>query len=199
MPIRPFFNERAILRLRMRRLVLIMLVLGLSLPAAALALRELPGDGTLVVDNARGVVTVRARGGIIGRFDSGRVTIVDPIQGDGGVPVVYGWERETVLGPRTTRYEGEDVRFRLIGGTYRVTVQATGMDISAVGRGSATVDGTGFSDQLGRYQINGGIWQPMPDGSTALALGRGTAATTTTTPSQARDKDKPQGPGGQHG
>jgi hypothetical protein len=200
MPIRPFFNGRAILRLPMRRLVLIMLVLGLSAPAAALALRELPGDGTLVVDNARGVVTVRARGGIIGRFDQGRVTIVDPILGDGGVPFVYGYDRVNVLGPHTTVYIGEDIRFRLIGGAYRVTVQGFGMDISAVGRGSATVDGSGFSDQPGRYQINGGTWQPMPDESTSLTLGRGTTTTTTTTQlGQDPHKEKPQGPGGQHG
>src|SRR4051795_9127972 len=114
MPIRPFFNERAILRLPMRRLVLILLVLGLSVPAVALAVRDLPGDGTLVVDNARGIVTVRARGGIIGRFDQGRVTIVDPVLGDGGAPFVYGAERVSVLGPHTTMYVGEDVRFRLI-------------------------------------------------------------------------------------
>ena len=42
----------------MRRLVLIVLAIGLGLPAGALAVRELPGDGTLVVDNARGVVVV---------------------------------------------------------------------------------------------------------------------------------------------
>jgi len=42
----------------MRRLVLILLVIGLGVPAGALAVRELPGDGSLVVDNAR----VMARG-----------------------------------------------------------------------------------------------------------------------------------------
>jgi len=40
----------------MRRLVLILLVIGLGVPAGALAVRELPGDGSLVVDNARGLV-----------------------------------------------------------------------------------------------------------------------------------------------
>jgi|SRR5689334_182952 hypothetical protein len=196
MPIRPFFKERAILRLPMRRLVLILLVLGLSVPAVALGVRDLPGDGTLVVDNARGTVTVRARGGIIGRFDQGRVTIVDPILGDGGVPAVYGYDRINVLGPHTTVYVGEDIRFRLIGGAYRVTVQGSGMDISAVGRGVAILDGSGFSDQPGRFQVNGGTWQPMPDGSSTLTLGRA-ASTTTTTPSE-RDKGKSQVPPGGH-
>ena len=67
----------------MRRLVLIVLAIGLGLPAGASAVQEVPGDGTLVVDNARGLVVVRARGGIIGRFDSGRLIADDPVEGDG--------------------------------------------------------------------------------------------------------------------
>ena len=63
----------------MPRLLLILLLIGLAVPAGALAVKELPGDGSLVVDNARGLVTIRARGGIIGRFDSGRIVIEDPV------------------------------------------------------------------------------------------------------------------------
>jgi len=176
----------------MRRLVFILLAVGLAAPAAALAVRDLPGDGTLVVDNARGVATVRARGGIIGRFDSGQVTIVDPIQGDGGLPFVYGAEKIRELSPTTTLYIGEDVRFRLIGGQYRVTVNGYGVDISAVGRGTVLLDGSGFSEQPGRFQVNGGSWQPMPDAPTRYTLGQALLPT-------GQDKDKPQGPGGPHG
>ena len=192
MAIRPFFKGRAILTGPMRRLVFILLAVGLAAPAAALAVKDLPGDGTLVVDNARGVVTVRARGGIIGRFDSGQVTIVDPIDGDGTGPIVYGAEKIRDVGPRTTLYIGEDVRFRLIGGQYRVTVNGYGVDISAVGRGSALLDGSGFSEQPGRFQVNGGTWQPMPDEPTRYTLGQ-------TTLSSGQDKEKPQGPVGPHG
>jgi hypothetical protein len=182
----------------MRRLVLILLAFGLAAPAVALAVRELPGDGTLVVDNARGVITVRARGGIIGRFDSGRLVVDDPVEGDGSGPFVYGAERIRELGPHTTLYIGEDVRFRLIGGLYRVTVNAVGVDVSAVGRGSVVLDGSGFAEQPGRYQINGGTWQPMPDESTSLTLGRGVSPANQGQ-GQDKDKEKPQGPGGQHG
>ena len=181
----------------MRRLVLILLVFGLAVPAAAWAVRELPGDGTVVVDNARGMVTVRARGGIIGRFDSGRLVVEDPVEGDGR-PFVYGAERIRELGPHTTLYIGEDVRFRLIGGAYRVTVYAVGIDVSAVGRGSVVLDGTGFAEQPGRYQINGGSWQPMPDASTSLTLGRGSSAASQGQQGQ-QGQERPQGPGGQHG
>ena len=176
----------------MRRLVPILLVLLLALPASAWALHALPGDGTLVVDNGRGQVTVRARGGIIGRFDSGRLVVDDPIEGDGSGPIVYGADRIRELGPRTWLYIGEDIRFRLIGGSYRISVNAYGMDISAVGRGTVTLDGSGFTDQPGRFQVNGGTWQPMPDDVARYTLGVGTQSTTTTT-------EKPPGPVVPHG
>jgi hypothetical protein len=178
----------------MRRLLLILLVIGLAAPAGALAVKELPGDGSLVVDNARGLVTIRARGGIIGRFDSGRIVIEDPVDGDGSGPFVYGADRIRELGPRTFLYIGEDVRFRLIGGAYRVTINATGMDISAVGRGTVTLDGSLFSEQPGRFQINGGSWQPMPDEATRFSLGGGGLL-----PSADKDKEKPSGPPSPHG
>jgi hypothetical protein len=182
----------------MRRLVLILLALGLAAPAVALAVMELPGDGTLVVDNARGIITVRARGGIIGRFDSGRLVIEDPVEGDSnGPPRVYGAERIRELGPTTTLYIGEDIRFRLIGGAYRVTVNAVGADVSAVGRGTVLLDGSGFAEQPGRYSLNGGPWQAMPDEPTTKSLAQTPASQAQ---GQAQDKkDKGSGSGGPHG
>jgi hypothetical protein len=171
----------------MRRLVFMVLAVGLGLPAAASAVQELPGDGSLVVDNARGFVTVRARGGIIGRFDSGRLVVDDPVEGDGSGPIVYGADRIRELGPKTTLYIGEDIRFRLIGGSYRVSVNAYGMDISAVGRGTAMLDGSGFAEQPGRFQVNGGPWQPMPDDAAQYTLG----ASSQQRPS---GQERPQGP-----
>ena len=181
----------------MRRLVFILLAIGLGLPAAAFAVRELPGDGSLVVDNARGVVVINGRGGIIGRFDSGYVRIFDPSEIDGGLPAVYGADKFRQLGPHTTLYIGEDVRFRLIGGAYRVTVQALGMDISAVGKGSATLDGSGFSEQPGRFQINGSGWQPMPDTATRYTLGTGPVSAPVAAPDKGSDKPGPSIPHGQ--
>ena len=155
----------------MRRFVPILLVLTLVLPAAAWAVHTAPGDGTLVVDNGRGQVIIRARGGIIGRFDSGRLTVEDPVEGDGSGPIVYGAERIRDLGNHRTLYVGEDVRFRMIGGLYRVTIQAVGMDVSAVGRGNVVLDATGFTDLPGRFSLNGGPFQPLPGKATTLTLG----------------------------
>lgn len=155
-------SQQGILTKTMRRFLLLLIVLGLALPATAWAVRTSPGDGTLVVGNGRGLVIVRARGAILGRFDSGRLVVEDPVEGDGSGPIVYGAERIRELPGHRTLYIGEDVRFRMIGGLYRVTIQAVGIDVSAVGRGMATLDASGFSDQPGRFSINGGPFQQLP-------------------------------------
>ncbi len=162
----------------MRRFTLLVLVLALTLPVAAFAAEAVwaaelaPGDGTLVVDNGRGSVVIRARGGILGRFDSGRLIVEDPVAGDGSGPVVYGAERIRDLGGNKTLYIGEDVRFRMIGGLYKVQILAVGIDVSAVGRGTVTLDATGFTDLPGRFSINGGTYQPLPGHPTAYTLGQ---------------------------
>jgi hypothetical protein len=131
---------------------------------------------------------------VIGRFDSGRITIEDPMKGDGSGPFVYGVDRIRELSPTTTMYIGEDVRFRLIGGAYRVTINATGIDVSAVGRGTLTLDGSDFSEQPGRFQINGGSWQPMPDVATRFGLGGSGLL-----PGSDTGREKPSGPPPPHG
>jgi hypothetical protein len=153
-------------------LVLLALVVALALPVAALAASALPGDGTLVVDNGNGAVTLRARGGILGRFDYGNVVITDLDLTDGKVPAVYGAETIQPLGGGRTRYTGDQVRFRMIGGLFRVQITAIGIDISAVGRGVATLDATGYTDFPGRYSINGGPFQPLPGHPVTYPLGQ---------------------------
>ena len=161
----------------MRRLIVLIGIVGLALPVAAGALTSAPGDGTLVVDNAQGVVVIAVRGGIIGRFDQGTIEITDPVEGDGPPPIVRGYQQARQLGPKRIQYSGEgDVRFRLIGGFYRVRISAIGLDVSAVGRGSVVLDGSGFADQAGRYSLNGGGFQAMPHVLTRLTLGLPLAA-----------------------
>ena len=146
----------------MRRLLPFLLVLGLVLPAAAWALRAAPGDGTLVVENGRGSVVVRARGGIIGRFDSGRLVVDDPADGDGAAAIVYGAERIREVSAKRTLYIGEDVRFRIIGGFYRVQIRRSGSTSarSAAARSRSTA--SGFTDQPGRFAIDGAPFQSLP-------------------------------------
>lgn len=156
----------------MRRLLLVIGVVALALPAAAGALMGGPGDGTLVVDNANGVVNLFVRGGIIGRFDQGTIVVTDPIEGDGPAPVVRGCDQKVKLGPKRTECSGQgEVRFRLIGGLYRVHIESIGIDLSVVGKGGGLLDGSGFADQSGRYSLNGGPYQAMPHVPTRFTLG----------------------------
>ena len=168
---------RRYFRTVMRRLVVLIGVLTLALPAGAGAVKSGPGDGSLVVENAQGVVTLAVRGGIIGRFDQGTIEVFDPVPGDGPGPIVRGYQKVRELGPRRTQYSGEgDVRFRLIGGAYRVRISAIGLDVSAVGKGAAVLDGTGFSDQPGRYSLNGDAFKPLPGEATRFILGLSVAS-----------------------
>jgi hypothetical protein len=162
----------AILTQAMRRSVLLALVVALALPVAAWAAGRLPGDGTLVVDNGNGVVSVRARGGILGRFVTGNMVISDLDLSDGKVPVVYGAETIQPLGGGRTRYSGDDIRFRMIGGLFRVQINAIGVDVSAVGRGTAVLDATGFTDFPGRFSFNGDPFQPLPGHPVTYTLGQ---------------------------
>ena len=156
----------------MRRLAVVLGVFALAVPVGAGALSRGPGDGTLVVENAQGVVVLNVRGGIIGRFDQGTIEVYDPVPGDGPPPRVFGYQKAQTLGPRRTQYTGEnDVRFRLIGGVYRVRISAIGIDLSAVGRGTVLLDASGFADQSGRFSVNGAPFQAMPSVPTRYTLG----------------------------
>jgi hypothetical protein len=139
----------------MRRSLALLTVFAVVTPAAALAARRDPNDGTLSVRDGRGTFMVSARGGIIGSFAHGRVIITDPIDGDGTGPIVSGvdWHRDR--SDTTTVYGGTRVRFRLIGGTFRIRVIGTGVNLSVVGRGSVTITGLGTLDD-GTYSVNGG-------------------------------------------
>lgn len=127
----------------MRNALLSLLVAAIALPAAALAARAGPGDGTLSVEGGSGMVTVQARGGVIGRVERGTLTITDLTPGDGNDAVVQGALLQRPAGPGTMVYKGRNVTFRLIGGSFRVQVVGKGISLSAVGQGIAVLDGDG--------------------------------------------------------
>jgi hypothetical protein len=142
-------------------------VLGVLVTAgAALAKPSGPNDGALSVKNADGRVVMIGRGVLIGRFDTGQVTIKDPNPNDGAKPIVTGADVTQSLGEKTTRYSGSNVRFRMIGGTFSITVFGRDIDLSAVGRGMVTLNGTlggkGSAGNDGTYAVNGGAPQPFP-------------------------------------
>jgi len=152
----------------MRRVLIFgMLAAALAAPLAARASAS-TANGTLSVKNATGSVSVAARGVLLGHCDRCTVVITDPDPNDGRPPVVTPLSVVRVqLSETRTSYSGNDLRFRVIGGFFRVKVAGTGIDISTVATGAATLaDGTS-----GSYSVGGGPFQSMPGVRTAVSLG----------------------------
>jgi hypothetical protein len=154
----------------MRRLVTFsMLALALALPAGVAARTGASNDGTLSVKDSRGVITIQGRGGVIGSFAKGSVTINDPIDGDGTGPIVTGDDWSKDKSETATVWGGTKVRFRIIGGTFRIVVRGRGINLSYVGKGSVILNGAGTDDD-GTYAVNGGDYNLIPAFALPFAL-----------------------------
>jgi hypothetical protein len=150
-------------RVRDRSLLLLvgMLCLGLLFALPSVASGGKKADGTLAVQDGKGVVQIAARGTIIGRIDQGTVLAIDRNPNDGSTPIVRGGRIRVVTLTRQV-HQGRNIRFRLVGGFYRLRVQGRGISLSAVGRGSVTLNGDERFADTGLYSLNGGDWVPVP-------------------------------------
>jgi|SRR4051812_22965340 hypothetical protein len=144
----------------MKALALLGVLVVMAFSGSAVASSSGPNDGALSVKNADGKVVVNTRGGVIGRLDKGYVTIRDPNPNDGTGPIVNGADSTASFPDHTTRYSGANIRFRIIGGAFTVTVVGNGVDMSVIGRGLVTMDGTTGTD--GTYTLNGDPAEPFP-------------------------------------
>jgi len=146
----------------MRRLLTFAVLVALALPAASAARERTPTDGTLSLRDVRGTIVISARGGVIGSFAQGRMTIVDPVDGDGTGPIITGddWSRDP--NDITTLCGGKKVRFRLIGGAFKVRIKGWGINLSLVGKGTVTLNGAGTGED-GTFSVNGGDYVAIPD------------------------------------
>jgi hypothetical protein len=152
-----------------RRLLLPALVAALLVPAAALANPSAVDDGTLVVKNADGYVFVSGRGAIIGSCDSCRVRTFDPDPDDGTGPIVNGAEDHDDGGANGVDvYSGTDVRFRMIGGAFKMRIWGSGIDVSVVARGWGRIKAA--DTNTGWYALNGGDRRLLPDDLTKFLL-----------------------------
>ena len=91
------------------------------------------GDGSLGVRNAAAVISINARGGVIGHFTDGVLTVKDFNPDDNVSEVVTGAEKTRDVSPFVTKYWGKDVRFRYIGGRFAITVNSYNINLSAIG------------------------------------------------------------------
>jgi hypothetical protein len=130
----------------MRKSALV-LVLALLIPAAASARNGDRGDGTFVVKNAVGQLTLNAKGSVIGKLDRGEITVQDLTPTANDDIQILGYDRKPVVRPDgATTYRGDKMRIRVVGAGYLVTVTGTGINLSSVGKG--TVVGTAISEGL---------------------------------------------------
>ncbi|HEU5064554.1 MAG TPA: hypothetical protein VFT86_01525 [Gaiellaceae bacterium] len=151
----------------MRKLFIIGLI-ALAIPATAFTRTPLPpgGNGTLSIREARGVVSLYARGSMTGRLN-GRITITDPKPYDSKRAIVYGATRTIYRNEKTTVFQGKNLRFRAIGSLFQVRAEGKAIFISALARGRVTLDGAGdvsaniFYD--GVFSLNDEEYRSLPD------------------------------------
>lgn len=159
----------------MRKLLLFCALVVISAPAAALAGKRAPGDGTFQVRNGDGFVYVQVRGAVLGRCSNCTLTIDDPVVGDGTGAIVFGDDFERQLSDTKTRYVNRsprtDMRFRIIGGLSRVSINGEGINLSVVGRGFGRVQADFTALDPGEYAVDGGEFTLLPLGKTEFKLG----------------------------
>jgi hypothetical protein len=145
----------------MRRLCLTLLC-GLVAIPAALAASHATGDGVLEVSDGAGVIVLNTTRGIVwGQVAKGKLTVTDPVAGDGSV-FVSGAEAIPVA-ENVTSYKGRDLHFRVTGGKAKLLLKGTGIDLTAVGIGTVTFTGDAFAAYAGQYALdNTGKWNPLP-------------------------------------
>jgi hypothetical protein len=141
----------------MRKLTLLVCSLAAAAAVAGSAGAADPNSGTLSVERGRGVVILELRGSVLGRIANGSLRVTDLTPRDRfGAMVVGRRLTEERIGPKTVLYRGQGLSFRMHGG-HRLVVRGNGISLSAVGRGSVSLDGeprvTG--EDVGVYSIDG--------------------------------------------
>lgn len=163
---------RILCRVMARLLVLIAAVGLLALPAAPLAATR--SNGTLSVKRAKGHIQIKLRGTVIGSMASGSVRIRDLTPNDGQY-ATFRHCHETIVSLTTSVCKGKKLSFRALDGAYIITTNGSGTFLSAVGRGTVTLDGAGNgTSPTGVMSLDGGPYQPIPIDPTTYQLGNTT-------------------------
>jgi len=159
-----------------RRLALGFVLLVMVAPAAVFAASK-PPAGALSIEGGRGVIVVRANGGLLGRVAHGSVELVDLSPGDSWRPTLNGSAKA-----RRVSAKGSNLTFRILGGDYRLVVRGDGISVSARGTGSVTLLGipSVLSGDTGIYstdleadcQDNPDQCEPIPMTITRVPFGK---------------------------
>jgi hypothetical protein len=144
----------------MRSLLVVLASCALALPGLAGATSRAADDGTLSVKNGDGIVFLSATGTLIGTCDQCRVSIVDPSPDDGAPPVVTGYEGHKDVSDTRDLWSGKDIRFRIVGGFFKIRVSGEGIDLGVVARGWGRIQAS--DSNTGTYSVNGEPRRPLP-------------------------------------
>ena len=142
----------------MRKLIVVRCSFAALVSVASVAWASEPTAGTLSVEHGKGVVMVDLRGSLLGRLGVGSLRVTDQTPNDRYAALVVGRKMtQERLGPRTVIYRGQGLRFRMVGGGYRVVVRGSGISVSAVGRGVVMLDAEPRfpGDDAGVYSLDG--------------------------------------------
>lgn len=144
----------------MRRLGLVAACSALLLSGTGIARADVvapQAPGSLAVSNGAGTLAVHGGGVIFGVVGQGSLILVSYRPGAlSGTPAVSGATARMEDGGVV--YSGTDIRFLLPEGRYSIQASGSGIDLSAVGRGSISVSAV----------ATGGGTNLPPDGSVAL-------------------------------
>lgn len=171
----------------MRNSVLLVSALACVAVLAGTARAGEPSAGVLSVERARGTVVLELRGSVLGRLGAGSLRVTDLTPRDRFAPLVAGRRlQEEQVGPRTTLYRGQGLRFRMLGGGYRIVVRGSGISLSAVGWGLVVLQAERRlpGEDAGVYSLDGvdcglepELCAALPDDPTRLVLGSEDATT----------------------
>lgn len=126
----------------MRRIcTLILIVAALAVPAGAFAGRL--GDGSLNVSGATGGIVLSGKGVVFGHVARGTIIVLSYKPDGNAVPQVSSAKMTLSSDASSVNYSGSDMRFLFPGGRYKLEIDGTGIDISAVGKGSVSAAGVG--------------------------------------------------------
>ena len=97
-------------------------------------------------------------------MNNGKLTLTDNDPYDENSPVVHGRlrARPMQLSDATTVYKGQNIRYRMVEGSYRLKFEGSGIRLSTVGRGWVTFDGDDRFENVGAYSLNAAPLQPIP-------------------------------------
>jgi len=144
----------------MRKLLVLVCSFAVLAISGPLAWAAAPTSGTLSVDRGKGVVMIDFRGSVLGVIATGSLRVTDQTPFDRFAPLVAGKKLTSErVGPRTVIYRGQNLRFRFVGGGYRMVARGSGITVSAVGRGNVMLDGEPrwAGDDVGVYSSTPGV------------------------------------------